>query len=262
MVVMKKVLVTTALLIPILMLFVFYKGGRIIIDEVSPTPQTLGTEEVGVAENSINLDEKYYSYSVFEVKEMDKLLLIPNFTEKLTSTTVQEKYDCKLLVNAGFYTEDNNPTGLFVSNRKTLKKWINNNLLNGVFSINDFLTPRITKVQPDDPLISAVQTGPVLIENNSTQKLALSSDKPSRRVVAATTGENSLYFMVIYNKDQVFDGPYLEDLPSLVAKVSEKEGVSIADAINLDGGKASVFYSVTENLSELTFVGGYFCLTN
>ena len=74
------------------------------------------------------------------------------------------------------------------------------------------------------------------------------------------TGDNTLYFIIIYNENQVFDGPFLQDMPSVMSEIQKETGIVFADAINLDGGTASTFYSDEVNLSEMSPVGSFFCI--
>ncbi|RJR30058.1 hypothetical protein C4564_01180, partial [Candidatus Microgenomates bacterium] len=106
----------------------------------------------------------------------------------------------------------------------------------------------------------ALQTGPVLVENGSAVELSLARDKQARRIVAAITGSNELVFVAIYSPGSSFDGPYLEDLPLIVNHISEELNLNIADAINLDGGTASAFYSENTHISELSPIGSFFCV--
>ena len=227
----------------------------------SPTPPPA----YGEGENLDNLqkikwDDKEYAISIIKVQNISLFKLLPNFTEKLTASDAKEKYACNELISGGFYLEDSTPTGLFISEGKVIKNWIKNNLLNGVLSVNDFDTPRITFEVPKDHLRIALQTGPVLIENAKILKLSLIKDDPARRVVGAITGDNTLYFLIIYNENQVFDGPFLKDMPNVISEIQKDTGIVFADAINLDGGSASAFYSDEVNLAEMSPVGSFFCI--
>lgn len=92
--------------------------------------------------------------------------------------------------------------------------------------------------------------------------MSVKNDKQARRVVAGVTGENKLIFLVFYDNNQYYSGPYLNDLPDLVDKTGKSLDLNIADAINLDGGSASAFISDDIKLTELTPVGSFFCISN
>ena len=208
-------------------------------------------------------DKEYYinnyKFDYYKVNDISALSLIPNFDEKLTSEQLIEKLECKFLTNAGFYSRENKPLGLFTYNYKTRSSEIKSSLFNSFLSINDFDTPRITRVSPLDRLRIALQSGPLLKENAKFLIVKSSNDKKARRILAGVSGENELYFFAIYNKDQLYDGPLLSELPTLVGMIEDKLGVEFADVINLDGGSASLFYSPKLYLKELTFSGGFFC---
>ena len=207
----------------------------------------------------ITFKNKTYKVAWYQVVDTDALTLLPNFDQELSAQSVLENQNCTFVVSGGFYTPENKPTGLFIAEGKTLKEFSANNLLNGVFSLNYFGTPRITRSRPQDELRLAVQTGPILIENTFVQKASLTSDKEARRVVVATTGANEVYFLIFWDPNSFFNGPYLADLSQLVKEVEEKTGVAFADAVNLDGGAASAFMDGIK-LSEAKKVGSFFCV--
>ncbi len=195
-----------------------------------------------------------------EIKDLDGLTLIPNFATKRSAGSVFRDEECRLLTSAGFYDPSDQPIGLFVTDGVTQNPFQKNILFNGVLSVNFAATPRITRTPPADPLRLAVQSGPVLIENSFPQKLKLKSDSPSRRVVAAITGDNSLLFIIFFDPESQFQGPLLADLPNRLGQFSAETGIALADAINLDGGTASAFYTPDFSLSEASPVGAFFCL--
>ena len=203
---------------------------------------------------------KVSNYKVYvAMVDSKNIFLEPNFERKEVANNLFSEDDCKVLINGGFYSEKHLPIGLFISNYEILGKYQTNNLFNGIFSINDMATPRITEETPKDPLIYAIQTGPILIANNSISKLSLARDKNARRMVAAVTGKNELYFMAIFDPDNTFYGPRLMDLPTIISEIEDKAQIDFADAINLDGGSASAFYANDIKLSESSPIGSYFC---
>lgn len=234
-----------------------------------PKPETkvLGTESQQVATpapayaNLISFDFNSQTLGAawYKVTDPFNLFLIANFDQKDNAKDVSDAKACKALTNAGFYTTDNQPTGLFISEGVITGKFIPSQLADGILSVNYLGTPRITRVVPTDTLRVAVQAGPLLKENNAFQKLNLIEDKQARRVVAGVTGSNELYFIVFYSKNSVYNGPLLVDLPGVVQSFEQKSGIVFADAVNLDGGSASAFYADGFSLSELSPVGAFFC---
>ena len=195
----------------------------------------------------------------YKIDDTFNLSLIANFDQKENAKDVFEEKACKFLSSAGFYTEGAKPTGLFLSEGVTYRNFSANKLTDGILSVNYFGTPRITRAVPKDTLRLAVQTGPILKENSEYQKLNIAGDEEARRVVAAVTGANELYFIVFYDKGSAYNGPSLQSLPEVLKAFEEKARINFADAVNLDGGTASTFYVKGFSLSELSPVGAFFC---
>ena len=164
------------------------------------------------------------------------------------------------MVNGGYYAAEGYPTGLFISESREFKIYISSSLSDAVYSINDFETPRITRLTPQDPLRVALQNGPLLIENDTLMKLSSKSDEEARRVVVGVTGNNETVFIVIYDSSSVFLGPRLKDLPEALEIFENQSQVDLADAMNLDGGMHSVFIKEEFTLLEHSPIGSYFCI--
>jgi uncharacterized protein YigE (DUF2233 family) len=228
----------------------------------SPLPAVLGTPAKNEKTLDFDWQETSFRANWFEIFDTTNLKLIPNFELKLPAKQAFKDYGCQYLLNAGFYTKENLPVGLFISEYETLRDWQKNSFFNGVLSINDFATPRITSGVPRDNLKLAIQSGPLLIENAQVLRLAIKNDKLARRVVAATTGQNSLVFLVIYDKTSAFEGPLLNDLPAIIQHLDQTIGLRLADAINLDGGSASAFITDKTSLTEISPVGSFLCIAD
>jgi uncharacterized protein YigE (DUF2233 family) len=199
----------------------------------------------------------------YSLADTDSIVLIPNFEEKKVAKNVFEDSQCTLLINGGFYDRTDSahsPIGYFEVDGDVASNFQKNKLFDGVLSINKIGTPRITRDVPIDPLVSAVQTGPILVENDSVLSVSSGADKKARRMVASVTGKNELIFMAVYSADSTFTGPLLADLPEIVNAFEEKTDINIADAINLDGGAASAFFAEDFSLSEFSPVGSFFCV--
>ena len=225
----------------------------------SPTPEVLG---VPVKENGVEIETGGRKFLAFylNVPNASDITLIPNFDQAKTASDLFDSQKCGAVVSGGFYTPEGSPTGLFIAEGETLKKYASSPLLNGLYSINDFETPRISKSVPRDHLRVVLQAGPVLIENSFTQNLKLIRDEEARRVVVGVTGENKTVFIVFYNPESAFMGPKLDDMPEALELFGEKTGIGLADAMNLDGGTASAFYTSEVKLSEASPVGSFFCV--
>lgn len=195
-----------------------------------------------------------------KVNNPEKIFLFPNFSQKLTSEEAFNKWECESLVSGGFYTINNSPTGLFITEGEAIKSWTKSALFNGIFSLNDNNDPQILPNGARDSSRIALQAGPLLYLNGEGQKLTLKSDEPARRVVIATTADNEVVFLIIYDPESVFLGPKLGDLAETLRIIGKNTDLEFRDALNLDGGTASTFRTESINLAELTPIGSYFCI--
>ncbi len=189
----------------------------------------------------------------------DKISLIPNFNEKDTAFDVIDKYKCNSLTNGGFYSLENAPIGLFVTDEKRVGEFQENLLFNGFFKISKTSVTTITTNSETSNTRVALQSGPILFQNGYPTTLKINPDKPSRRTVVALTNK-SILFLSFYDPSSVYLGPNLSDLPSLLVNFAEAKNIYIKDALNLDGGSASAFHTTGVSLPEITPVGSFFCI--
>jgi len=240
------------------------------IKRAETIPERLETESVlglPAIETEIIIDSYNYNGTALKVVVLpdineSMLDLYSNLDDSKTSVEILASTRCSALINGGFYTKENTQPGLFISDSNELHGFISNRTYNGIFSINTLGIPRITRRAPVDPLVTALQTGPLLIENGSIQNIEINNDKLARRMVLAITGSNEVVFLSIYNSQSAFSGPLLKDTPEIIQAVSETLSLGIADAINLDGGSASALYTSDFSLPEASIIGSYFCINN
>lgn len=185
--------------------------------------------------------------------------LYPNFKDRLTAEDAFIKNTCKSLINGGFYDENNNPIGLFISNNEILNTSEENSLFNGYIYKNGNQNVVISNL-PSDNSIFSTQTGPLLIFNNIDQKINVSNSKNSRRMIAGILDKGQVIFLSIYNHESVFLGPTIGEINELLGVFEKSTDLDIIHAINLDGGTASAFYTSERSLAELSFIGSYFCI--
>jgi len=202
-----------------------------------------------------------YKIHWFTIEDIDNLSLHPNFESKSDSSMVFEALECRYLINGGFYSKESTPIGWFKSDSVTLSEPEKNNLFNGYFSLIHNKLARIERTTESiDMAHTGVQTGPILIQSSTVNRLNLNQDKRARRSFAATTDENLLILGMVTQEKSDFDGPLLVDLGSILKTFSDQENLNITQAINLDGGSASVYISPDEELLEINPVGSFFCL--
>lgn len=227
--------------------------------EVTKTPTSVPSS---ITEQIIDFKIGEVSLQAAWIKVMDpkKISLYPNFQDHILSGDFRGQKKCQNLVSAGFYSKDNKPIGLFVTKGEKVSEKIQDRFFDGIFSVDNDGKPRITLQSPGDNLSLALQSGPILIYERRLQNLTIKDDKSARRVLVALTIDNQIYFFVIFEKESVLQGPYLEHLPKILGALGEKMKVHFSYALNLDGGTASTFYSDSIVLPEFAPVGGFFCI--
>jgi len=230
--------------------YVFFRSG-------SPASvKSLATAEP-VASSSGTIGGLSFEYAgPFDGSTLD---LIPNFKEKKTFSTIVSENSCKAAINAGFYTKEDLPVGYFKSNGAVLRNQKDSLLFDGFFTVNLLSTPRITRSLPVDELHLGLQLGPIIFENGSPVRLKIRNDSPERRMALVVDGNNQVYFLTVFGQSNQFFGPNLSDFPSEVEKWAKNKNIPIADAINLDGGSASAFFSPNISIAEISPVGGVLC---
>lgn len=228
------------------------------VDIPQPTPaQSLGSQI-----KTIDFQGQKYGYEVIKVSTPAALTLIPNFQEKLITEELIAKNTCASAVSGGFYTEDAKPLGLFILGKNTLSKVKKSTLFNGFFWMG---SNNHVGIDYDLPVGTdfrfALQSGPIVLYQGKPIILKLSSDKPARRILVGVDKQKTMFFIIVYNPDVTVLGPNLTDLPGIVGEISTTQDLELDSAINLDGGRASAFYTSELTLAESNPVGSLFCLT-
>lgn len=226
------------------------------IEVVTPTLFKMPENTVAVMEGG-----KTFWVTWIKVPDKNKVFLYPNFTEKDSARNLIAKNKCKYLVNGSYYTKDDQPLGLFLSNGLMLKDKTASNLMPGIFFISsDNKEVDIAYDLAGKNVRLALQIGPMLVESGKTKNLMIKDDDLARRMVVALTSDKEIIFITIYDSDLLFSGPKLTNLPDILMQFTEKSGISLSKAANLDGGSASAFYTGTFFLEELSYIGSYFCI--
>ena len=189
----------------------------------------------------------------------EQVELYSNLKDEYLSEQIKVDKSCQILVNGGFYSTENIHLGLFISNFETISQSTKSPTRNGFLWINDNNISIANSFPDINPRI-ALQTGPLLVKNDEALSLAINNDEPSRRIVAGITDDNKLIFLAFYRDSAEYEGPLLGQLPKAINLLEKQTGINILDAINLDGGKHSVFISNYVRLNELEHIGSYFCV--
>ena len=217
-----------------------------------PSPST----SLGVIDPSPQLQSLgQYRYAVFAVNDLSRLKLFSNLTKKQESPLLKQLNNCQMLVNAGFYDEQDQHLGWFQVNGRELSPKQNNRLFDGYLSITSGAAE--IGFAPRPAADFGLQSGPVLVFDAKPLKLTIKDDQPRRRMAAAITQDEQLIFLVILSPQSDYSGPLLADTPRIVLSINQ----DIVAAINLDGGSASAFIAPEVNLPEYQPIGGYFCYT-
>ncbi len=205
---------------------------------------------------TITWQDRNYAYEKIVVTNSKNLTLIPNYDDHLIASDIFLGHSCLAGVNGGFYAENYNPLGLVSIDNVLLQTEHSNSLFNGFLSIGA-INSIASNYSEGSRII--LQSGPLLLKAGEPIALSIVNDKPARRVVVGKTDQH-LVFLVIFKGETEVLGPYLSELPDVVKTISNKEGLNLQDAMNLDGGRASTFYSQDLSLPELDPVGSVFCV--
>lgn len=208
---------------------------------------------------TITYDEKKYVYDLTKVDDISKISLIEN-KEKEGSGELIKRYNCLQAINGGFYDTNGKPLGLLITNGQTINKAIPSSLLDGFIYIDNQKKVGIARHLAETELKIALQSGPMLIENQKTLLLQIKNDKYARRMAAAITKEKTLIFLTIFDPESNLHGPKLGDLPLILKLIAQKENLKLTSALNLDGGAASAFKADNISLLEYNPVGSLFCI--
>lgn len=188
----------------------------------------------------------------------NNVTLIPNFTEKKSSKTLTLENECDYGINGGFYTADDKPLGLFHGGTIDQRTVHTESLFNGfLYKANggDFGITSEDFNFRDTSMEFMFQSGPLVSPQTNLQ---IRSDEQARRMVVARAG-TTYYFIGITEEENTNNGPYLEELPDVLASLN----LSIDQALNLDGGAASAFKSENGvHLGEVLPIGSFLCGKN
>ena len=223
-----------------------------------PVTPTVTLQPTPVTPPAITFSGMTYAYGLLPAAGKN-ISLIPNFEKRLPSETLLSSHSCTALINGGFYDTTYKPLGYFFTDGKEISPSRKSALFNGYISVSDNGIASISADPPDSPGI-ALQSGPILMQNTDVMPLKIIHDEHARRMIAAVTAEGAIVFITVYNPESVFEGPLLGDLPVILRDIAKRESIHIEEALNLDGGSASAFYTATVKLSELTPVGSVFCI--
>lgn len=227
------------------------------VNFIAPTPTP--TPSISGDVKGISFENESFNYHFVEATPIN-LHLFLNLSDKLTAEDARIKNNCEFLVNAGFYTKEERPIGLFVSDFEKISNATNSNLFNGFFTVDSQNNANINTNPPSTTPRIGLQSGPILILNGKAKTINSINNERARRVVLEKTANGNLIFIVIFKKDNFSNGPLLKNLPEIVSLINEDISKNIISAINLDGGSHSAFITNDVSINEISTIGSYFCI--
>ena len=247
-------------LIILILIIVTTQNQAIPSPPINPLPSISPTASPSLLNQlaTITFKDQLYHYAFTIIDDFNNLYLYPNFKDQASSQDLVQQHSCQVLVNAGFYTPDNQPLGWLVSQNQELSSVISSQLFNGFLSISQTLD--VSSTPPSSLPRLGLQSGPLLIQNQQPLLLKIKDDQSRRRLIALQTTNNRLIFLAITGQDSLFTGPLLADTPSLLTAILSQINQPAQTAINLDGGSASTFYTPDFHLEEFSPIGSFFCV--
>lgn len=234
---------------------------------ISITPSTAILQQNFIAQELVVEEKsgKQLIYKVYlqEILPNDSATLITNFTQQKQSNNLFINNNCRYAINGGFYTKEQQPLGLLIIDGNTIGRESKSLFLGGFVYADQKGQIIFTKEKPIN-LIKykfIFQTGPFLIDNGK-KMTGLQDEKRARRSFLLKTQNNRHFIGMIFNSEQILDGPTLQEFAQIFQQKKELP-FETKDLINLDGGSASCFYSLNDDnlkvISELSPIGTLIC---
>jgi exopolysaccharide biosynthesis protein len=155
-------------------------------------------------------------------------------------------------INANFFDQNGKPLGVLIIDTENLSSLHRGGkLLTGIFQINNDVASIIHREAFTPEMVRfAVQSGPRLLVNKTAVKVS-TQDQRSRRSGIALTDQGEL---VLFATLLRFPGATLNEIQSTLVS----SGLTITDALNLDGGGSSqlFFYEEESYKKEISITGG------
>lgn len=210
----------------------------------------------------VSYNNQLYTLWIEEIPSLSTITLIANFTQKENGETIAKNNACAIAINGGYYLAEEKPLGLFYTDGKSYGSEVESTIATGFFwqeksgkRIIDYQKPQL-----NESVDFIFQTGPLFPVGD--KKLQLIDDENARRSLIVESPDK-LYALSLTENENTLLGPYLSDVPIILAQENLKE-FQFQRAINLDGGSASFFYATGEGgpfvLSELKSIGSLLCI--
>ena len=167
--------------------------------------------------------------------------------QSLGAVMKREKYVCG--VNGGYFDTEFKPIGLRVGDGTTFSPLRRARLITGILLQSDrgIDVARVSEFSLTKKIVTAVQSGPFLVENNKRIR-GLNDSQLARRTFAG-----------IATNDRAFLGfcsdVSLAELANILATAPVVADSKIRRAMNLDGGSSSAFWFAREDGSAFSIAG-------
>lgn len=252
-----KYIVILLILLASAYLFVFRQTiAPNVSDSPNITPTTSESQATPSQASVKTVDQ--YAYEIIPLADRT-VHLYSNLDQKLTSSALFAKYDCIAATSGGFYDEGDQHIGLFVSEHQLVRSSISHDLFIGYISSRDGKSIQISREQPSDDVLWALQSGPIVWDDGVTN-INMKSDENARRIIAAVDQVGRGYLISITAQDSEYSGPPMMQIPQILEKIQSKEKIYFSMALNLDGGFHSFFKNNSVNQSSLATPGSIFCV--
>lgn len=251
-----KYIVIFLILLATAYIFVFRQNVTLQISDFSHITPTSESQTTPSQASVKTVDQ--YAYEIIPLADRT-VHLYSNLDEKLTSSALFAKYDCVAATSGGFYDEQDQPIGLFISEHQLHRQSISHDLFIGYISSRDSASIRISREQPSDDVLWALQSGPIVWDGGATT-INMKTDENARRIIAVVDEDGKGYLLSITVQDSEYSGPPMIQIPQILEKIQAKENLQFRMALNLDGGFHSFFKSITVNQSSLATPGSILCV--
>jgi hypothetical protein len=208
---------------------------------------------------TVTVNGKQYTYGIIGPVKPSLVSLISNLPQKQLTSQLKNQIPCASLTSAGFYDTADKHIGLFQTNDTVISKETSNSLFQTIIWSAADGQAGIQSQKPEKTLQFALQTGPLLITDFQPRTLALKTDEEARRIAIGMTEDQNFIFYGVFG-EHVYTGPLLTDLPRIIQAINTQEGVQPREVVNLDGGSHASFQHNSTIVSEISPVGGIFCI--
>lgn len=197
----------------------------------------------------INIEGRHFYLAKFSPQLFNlKIFQNTDTNNRKSIKEVHQQQKSRLTLNGGFYDESFQPMGYLTSEGKNLSTGLKSNLLNGVFTIDNLHQPKLysytdfKKLTPEElaKLDFALQTGPILLDQNSQIKVDPQNKIKANRSMIGIDKDNNL--IVIIMRQTLFDQEKeitLFDLATILQNQTEFKDLGLHSTINLDGGPST-----------------------